>query len=99
MPCGFFLNALIQHLANKSTRAAVRTPQSESSSLAEHQLTCTAHSCLVQICVYAETCACNQCAEMKLCIQVPEPTVTFKIVLKNHMYINIYKQQRAENTL
>lgn len=43
---------------------------------------------------------CNRCAEVKLCIRVPELTVTFKIVLKKHMYIDIYKQQHcAENIL
>lgn len=75
------------------------TSQSESSSLPGHQLTCTTYSGLVHISVYVERQACSCSAEMKLRTQVSEPTFTFKIVSKNPMYINIYKQQQyAENT-
>lgn len=64
------------------------------------QLTCKTQSGLVQTFVYTETCARSQWAEMKLCIQVPEPIFTFKFVSKNHMHVSIYKQQHyEENTL
>lgn len=47
------------------------------------QISCTTHSGLVQTSVYTETRAHSQWAEMKLCIQVPEPIFTFKFVSKN----------------
>lgn len=82
----------IQHLAKKKTRAtAARTPWSECSSFAGPSL--PAQSIVFwSRPLFTLRRAHSQWAEMKLCIQVPEPIFTF--VSKNHMQISIYKQQQ-----
>lgn len=99
-PCGFSLNSHSasckkEHESNSSMNTFVWMQQPPWA-----QLICTAHSGLVQTFVYTETRARSQWAEMKLCIQVPEPIFIFKFVSKNHRRVSIYKQQHyADNTL
>lgn len=92
---------LIQHLAKKSTRAtAAWTPRPECSSLAGPSLPAQLIVVWSKPLFTLRHHAGSQWAEMKLCIQDPEPIFTFKFVSNNHMHVSIYKQQHyAENTL